>query len=124
MMIFLLFVILVVLLYAVGLLPRVIKAISGLFALILLTYTAAVYGWLVVAGIFIGAVSLAIFGAWMTYLVYGWNRRFSAKRDEAQRQQTMRDAEEKEKKKQKDREFEKQRIIQAQIDSTNSIGKD
>ncbi|ATH77802.1 hypothetical protein CLM76_09440 [Vreelandella venusta] len=64
---FLLFLILVVLLYSVGLLPGVMKFLSGLFALILVFVAIGLYGLPAVVGAVVAALLVAVFGILVTF---------------------------------------------------------
>lgn len=119
MAVFLLFLILVVLLYATGLLPGVMKFISGFFACILLFVAAGLYGWPMVIGGFVAAIAIAAFGVWLSIFSSNRSPRDSSKPNDIHRQIEKANAEEK--RKRDYREAEKQRIIQEQIDETDSI---
>lgn len=118
MAVFLLFLILVVLLYATGLLPGVMKVISGLFACILLFVAAGMYGWPMVIGGFSAAIALAGLAVWLS--IYSSSRIGRINTDDIHRQVAKANADEK---RNRDyREAEKQRIIQEQINATDSVG--
>lgn len=118
---FLLFAILVVLLYAIGLLPGIIKAISAFIALILVLFAAGVYGWPIVIGGFVAAIALAAFGVWLADITSSRSRQIRSNRNDIHSQLAKVNAEENRKK--GARETEKQSAIQEQVDRTNSIGK-
>ncbi|RUR26847.1 hypothetical protein ELY33_17210 [Vreelandella andesensis] len=60
-----LFLILVLLIYATGLLPGVMKFISGFFALVIVAFSAAAFGWPTVIAGFVAAVALAFIALWL-----------------------------------------------------------
>ncbi|RTR01937.1 hypothetical protein [Halomonas nitroreducens] len=68
-MVILLFAILLVLLYATGLLPGVLKAVAFLPGVLLVVYLGIVYGWGVVAAGVAGAVLLAALSVYLTLRV-------------------------------------------------------
>lgn len=116
----LLFLILVVLLYATGLLPGIMKAISGFLALVLVLFAASAYGWPLVIGGFVAAIALAAFGVWLADFSSSHSVKARSNRNNVHRQLEKINAEEKRK---REREFEKQKAIQEQVDRTDSIGK-
>lgn len=119
MVVFLLFLILVVLLYATGLLPGVMKIISGFFACVLLFVAAGLYGWPMVIGGFATAIALAGFGVWLSAFSSSPGRRANSNHSDIHRQLERANAEQK--RKREEREHEKQRVMQEQIDATASI---
>lgn len=60
-----LFLILVVLVYAVGLLPGVMKLIAGVVMLVGLSFSASLYGWATVFGAFFAAIVTAATVFWL-----------------------------------------------------------
>lgn len=121
MIVFLLFLILVVLLYATGLLPGVMKIVSGFFACVLLFVAAGLYGWPMVIGGFAAAIALAGFGVWLSVFSSSSGRLENSNHSDIHRQLERANAEQK--RKREDRESEKQRRIEEQVSRTDSIGK-
>jgi len=122
MVVLLLFLILVVLLYATGLLPGVMKVISGFFACILLFVAAGIYGWPTVMGGFAAAIAIAAFGVWLSVFNSSHSRRASYSDNDIHRQIEKANADQKRRREEK--ELEKQRRIEEQVSRTESIGKD
>ena len=120
MVVLLLFLILVVLLYATGLLPGVMKVISGFFACILLL-AAGIYGWPTVMGGFAAAIAIAAFGVWLSVFNSSHSRRASYSDNDIHRQIEKANADQKRRREEK--ESEKQRRIEEQVSRTESIGK-
>lgn len=122
MVVLLLFLILVVLLYATGLLPGVMKVISGFFACILLFVAAGIYGWPTVMGGFAAAIAIAAFGVWLSVFNSSHSRRASYSDNDIHRQIEKANADQKRRREEK--ALEKKRRIEEQVSRTESIGKD
>jgi len=95
MVVFLLFLILVVLLYATKLLPGVMKVISGFLALFLLLLGVSLYGWLEVLGVFFGALAIVGLGVWLSVFSSNQSKKKRFDQDDIHRQLEKVNAEEK-----------------------------
>jgi len=116
---FLLFLILVVLLYATGLLPGVIKVIAGVLAIALVLFAAALFGWPLVIGGFVAALVVAGAGVWLTFSIASKKGQES----DSDRQRRIDKSHAELKQMRDEKEAAKQRAIQEQVSITNSIGK-